>query len=421
LSQRVFPIKTPTACQLKWSWSTLYLNNGVTASCWRTAHSELTPENFNDFHNTPVKIADREAMLRGEWPEKNCGYCRTIEAEGGVSDRIRHLSDPANQVPQELIQDSGATWVEPTVIDVMFSNTCNLGCLYCQPRYSSVINNENAKHGRFHKNGVLLQSHSNTYRDLAPSFWRWFETGFQKLRRLHVLGGEPLIMKEFQDLLDMIHKYPNPECEINIVTNLMISDARLQQYIQTFRDLIQQKKILRIDISASIDCWGPQQEFVRWGLDLDQWQRNFETLLSHRWIKLNISQTITPLTIGTAADLMDRLNQWRQQRPIGHWFSDASPNPDYLKINIFGDRFLPDFERLIERMPQDTDENRLARENMRGLMLKSQSTGPDREQIKNLLIYLDEKDRRRGTNWESLYPWMVPYRALLSTGDHDVV
>ena len=118
---------------------------------------------------------------------------------------------------------------------------------------------------------------------------------------------------------------------------------------------------------------------------------------------------------------MDRLNQWRQQRPIGHWFSDASPNPDYLKINIFGDRFLPDFERLIERMPQDTDENRLARENMRGLMLKSQSTGPDREQIKNLLIYLDEKDRRRGTNWESLYPWMVQYRALLSTGDHDVV
>ena len=52
MSGKYFPIKTKTACQLKWAWSTLYLNNGETKSCHRTGQSELTPENFLNFHNT---------------------------------------------------------------------------------------------------------------------------------------------------------------------------------------------------------------------------------------------------------------------------------------------------------------------------------------------------------------------------------
>lgn len=359
-------------------------------------------------------------MLQGEWPETNCAYCRTIEQEGGVSDRIRHLSIP-DMSPPELEQDATAVTVHPTVIDVMFANTCNLGCLYCSPRLSSTINNENIKHGAFAKGGVILDQHPGTYRDLAPSFWRWFETGFAKLRRLHVLGGEPLLMKEFPELLDNIRKHPNAECDLNIVTNLMVSRPRLEAYIETLRQLVLDRCVRRVDISASIDCWGPQQEYVRWGIDLDHWESNFQLLLQQRWLKLNISQTITPLTIDTAADLVHRLNGWRQLRPVGHWFSDASPNPEYLKINIFGSRFLSQFDNLIAAMPDDTDENRLARENMRGLMLKSQSTGPDCEQIQNLLIYLDEKDRRRGTNWELLYPWLVPYRSLLNEDNNHVV
>ena len=414
-----FPIKTATACQLKWAWSSLYLNIGQTGSCWRTSFSDLTPDNFDQFHNTPIKIKDRQDMLQGKWPENNCGYCREIEAVGGSSDRMLHLSMP-NLVPDRLWEDASATEVHPKVIDVLFNNTCNLGCLYCCAGLSSTINQENAKFGTFQKAGVHLQSAEGTYRSLEASFWRWFETGFPRLSRLHVLGGEPLLMKEFQTLLDYIERFPNPDCEINIVTNLMITESRLRSFIDTFRSLILRHKIRRVDISASIDCWGPQQEYVRWGLNLDQWQKNFLILCQEKWLKLNISQVVTPLTIGTMADLMIRLNEWRLARPIGQYFGDATPSPDYLKINIFGDIFLEDFERTLSVMPEDTDEQRAAKQNMRGLMLRSAATGPAVEQIRDLLFFLDEKDRRRGTDWKDLFPWLTSYTHLIDEDQHVV-
>jgi hypothetical protein len=375
--------------------------------------STITPENFDQFHNTESKITDREAMLRGDWPDTNCGYCRGIEQEGGVSDRMRHLDMPRIS-PPELDADATATQVDPTVIDVLFSNTCNLACLYCSPRLSSSINQENIKHGAFQKLGVRLEPHQNQYRDLAPSFWKWFETGFPKLRRLHVLGGEPLLMREFQELLDRIWQQPNPDCDLNVVTNLMIPRSRLESYVEQWKQLILNERLRRIDVSASIDCWGPEQEYVRWGIDLKQWQENFEYLCQQPWLKLHISQTITPLTLPSMPELLRRLAEWRKQRHIGHWFSDASPNPEYLKINILGgDVFEDRWQEILGLMPQDTDENRLAWANMHGIYLKSRSTGPVPEQIRNLLVYLDEKDRRRGTNWRELFPWLEQFTTYL--------
>ena len=59
-----FPIETKTACQLKWSHSTVFLPTNKTASCHRV-HQDTIPDNF-DFHNTPEKLVAREKMLVGE-------------------------------------------------------------------------------------------------------------------------------------------------------------------------------------------------------------------------------------------------------------------------------------------------------------------------------------------------------------------
>jgi hypothetical protein len=34
----------------------------------------------------------------------------------------------------------------------------------------------------------------------------------------------------------------------------------------------------------------------------------------------------------------------------------------------------------------------------------------DPQEISKLLTYLDEKDRRRNTNWEVLFPWLTEYK-----------
>ena len=412
MAKKIFPIRTATSRQLKWNWSTLYLNSGTTASCHRTSVSDLTSENFNDFHNTPGKIQDREDMLAGRWPEKHCGYCKNIEDQGGISDRIRQLAIP-DLVPPEV--DSGnltATHVTPQIVEVFFSNFCNLGCLYCNPTLSSSIEKENKKFGEFKQDGIDLgwqvELLDRQAKDFIPLFWKWFPEGFPKVKRFHILGGEPLLQKEFDKLLDMIEQYPNKDCELNVVSNLMLPIDRLEHYINKVKNLVAKRKIRRFDISCSIDCWGPEQEYVRYGLDLKQWQRNFERLLKEKWIYLNINQTVSVLTVKTMPALLKLVNEWRKEHKINQFFAGIAPGPEYMKCGIFDDsEWSKSTKEILSLMPYETEQEQLAHTYMKSILKDSRET--DTKQINNLIIYLNEKDKRRNTDWRKVFPWLKAY------------
>jgi hypothetical protein len=46
MTDKFFPINTKTACQLKWAWSTVFLTDGITASCHRVGRHPVSIENF---------------------------------------------------------------------------------------------------------------------------------------------------------------------------------------------------------------------------------------------------------------------------------------------------------------------------------------------------------------------------------------
>ena len=402
MSEKFFPIRTETSCQLKWNWSTIFLNTGTTRSCCRTGESELTAENFQDFHNTPIKLADRTSMLNGEWPKNNCGYCKDIEAVGGASDRTRHLTIPS-LVPIELETNPTAIHIDPTIVEVYFSNACNLGCVYCSAQLSSTIEAEDRKFG-----ALTTENH---FKDLVPYFWDWFSTGFSKVKRLHILGGEPLYQKEFDKLLDMIDQYPNPDCELNIVTNLMVSTERLQAYVDRFKELLVARKIKRVDITCSIDCGGPEQEYVRYGFNWRQWGENFQLLMKQRWLYLTINQTISALTIKTMPEFLEKFAGWRKNRKIGHWFSGIYPGPSYMKAEIFGNlEFVEDAKKVLQLLSRATEEDQIAYDYMAGIFAQILAASPNYNEIAKLIVFLDEKDRRRGTSWPELFPWLERYR-----------
>jgi hypothetical protein len=406
METKFFPIKTNTACQLKWAWSTLYLNSGTTRSCHRTGQSELTADNFFDFHNTPLKLSDRAQMLKGEWPESSCQYCKQIEHRGGISDRMRMLSIP-DLSPPELYDDPTAVNIDPTIVEVYFNNTCNLGCIYCGSYLSSYIEAEDRKFGDFSKGGINIEIKPGNFKDLVPYFWQWFDQGFKKIKRLHVLGGEPFYQKEFDILIEKILENPNLDCELNIVTNLMMPKERLLRYIEKFRAMLVQRSIKRIDITCSIDCWGAEQEYVRWGLKLDQWEQNFQILLEKKWLTLNINQTISPLGIKTMPELIEKLKQWRKIHPVGHYFSGVWPGPDFMKLNVVcNDVFKDDIEKIMDSMPVETDEDLLAKQYMEGILAETAEKQTNFDLFKDLIIFLDEKDRRRNTSWRNIFPWL---------------
>lgn len=406
---KYFPIKTETACQLKWTWSTIHLYEGTTNSCHRVSLSNVEPDNFDAFHNTPKKLADREIMLEGNWPQGGCEYCKNVEDAGGQSDRQFHLQIP-NLTPPELETDSTAINVTPRIVEVYFDNVCNMSCVYCEDRFSSKIQQENINFGDFVSNGVEIKNTAvkhYKHAELTQAFWNWMEKNSTSLRRFHVLGGEPFYQSEFDRCMEFLETHHNPELEFNIVTNLKVTMPKLEKFVERIKNLVLSRRIKRVDITASIDCWGKEQEYIRYGINMEQWQQNFDYIAKQKWIILNINQTITGLGIKSIPSLIKYINQHRKTRPIGHYFM-ACVNRSQLYPGIFGPGFFDeDFKNILAEMHNDSWQHTNARNMMLGLQAEFNSHQRDSNKLSKLKTFLNEIDRRRQLDWSTTFPWLV--------------
>jgi MoaA/NifB/PqqE/SkfB family radical SAM enzyme len=286
------------------------------------------------------------------------------------------------------------------MLEVYFDNTCNLKCLYCGPHFSSLWDAENIKFGdpAFAKSQHM---DSNKQR-----LFEWLKLNRQDLTVFNILGGEPLYQPELEQCLELFEQYPAPELKLQIFTNLNARLPYLQKIIQRIKRLIATECIREFEITASLDCWGASQEYVRFPLNLVEWERNFEYLLSESWINLIINSTVTPLTVKTLPDLLKKINHWSQTRKVYHYQNSVN-GPDYMFIDIFGDIFREDFEQAIALKPSQTPEEIASRNYLIGIAKQSAHGGPRVDDIKKLFDFLNTMDHRRGTHWPTVFPWLV--------------
>jgi len=419
----IFPIKSESACQLKWAWSSVFFNSGSTSSCHRTQKYPIDPEHFDQFHNTPDKITARQKMQQGQWPGAGCEYCRNVEEAGGISDRQSNLNN-ASLIPPELINDSTATSITPTIIEAYFKNTCNMACVYCGPHFSSQWEDENRRFGSDFSSGkafdVRAPQNNSNYDQMVSDFWKYLENEnrYQVLQRYHVLGGEPFLIKELDDSIEFWRTHPNPDLTFSIITNLNIPTPRFEKYIKQFEKLVLGNKIWKLQLTASLDCWGAEQEYVRYGLDLETWQQNFELVLNRPWISVSINSVISALTIKTMPKLLEKINEWntrqtavirgrereRRAEPILHSFNTTNNWVD--DPHAFGSYFSDDMTKILSLMPNNSEDQQRQKNAMSGIAKRLSTGVPNRLQISNLKQYLDQLDRRRSTNWRTHFSWL---------------
>lgn len=429
MTRKIFPINTEPACLLKWSWSTIFFNSGTSASCHRTKKYSIDPNNFSNFHNLPEKIHDRNMMLQGQWPGNGCEYCRDIEQSGGISDRqfqIESQSD-LSQHPPELNKNPQTTKVTPTILEVYFTNTCNMACVYCGPHFSSKWEDENRK---FKSNfnapmdifGVDVSQHNPHYDKMLNDLWAYLETDnrYRTLRRFHLLGGEPFILKELDATIDFWDQHGNMDLVFSIITNLNVPHERFKKYMGRFEKLINEKKIWKIQITASLDAWGPQQEYTRYGLDLALWEKNFEYLIDKQWVTLSINSAISALTVKQMPELIKKINYWNTLRgplvktvdnvfgeAIYHSFNTTGPS-SYDNLYIFGNNvFGREFEEILNLMPVADESQSSTKLQLESVANRLAQSHKDQEKINKLKDYLTILDQRRNTVWQTMFPWLV--------------
>ena len=417
--KKVFPIKQGVACQLKWTWNTVRLLESTSACCHRVSPISLTPETFQNFHNHPTWIDHRNMQLEGKFPQQGCHVCEKVEKSGGMSDRLLHLSE-VDIYPPELDVDPLAVNVTPRILEVFLNNACNLACIYCDESNSSRIQKENKKFGYAvpgveysavddSKNIIRYVIPNNRYQEMLSQFFTYLGNNSDNLRRLNILGGEPFYQKEFHTLINFITERNNPNLILTVFSNLMASRPVLENFVDKMKHSLASRRLRRVVITASIDCFGPEQAYVRYGIELDQWMSNFEYLLSHKWLYVNINNTITSLTIKTLPELLKYINEHRKYRSINHAFSLVDGRP-HLHPEIFGSGFFDDdFEKTILLMPETSQWELNLKSHMKGIQQSLKAGESDYKLQKQLKLYLDEIDRRRSVSWPNTFPWLYKH------------
>jgi hypothetical protein len=426
-----FPVKSGTACLLKWGWSSLYVYTGQSNSCHRTTQSALTASNLHTFHNTPEKLKQRRVMLNGGWPDRGngCEYCRDIEDAGGMSDRLTNLAllrseEGQRLVPIELLRDPKALSVSPTMLEVYFTNVCNMACIYCGPNYSTRWVEENKIYGvqPHHANSVSAASAERLdeeYPAKLQRFWEWLEQHSDSLRMLNVLGGEPFYQSETQATIRFFEAHPNPLLDLKIFSNLKVGPERFRGLIEELRQLHSGRKCRSVGVVASLDCWGPPQEYVRYGINLNDWTENYEYLaLESPWADVSINCTLNALSLHTMGELLRRVRRWNEQRSERYRFAPESrglsvvfnllTGPPFMHAGIFPYGFFDaQFAEVVDLLPRATPWELANVNYMRGIWSAVNAASHEPQLIRSLKSYLDEIDRRRASNWHQVFPWLT--------------
>lgn len=409
MSNQVFPIHNNSACVYKWSWNTFRLYNGTSSSCHRVDPVAVALDNFDNFHNTPEVINDRQKMLTGQWPGRGCEYCQNIENQGGLSDRLYHNNIPGlTPVDFDPVGDQKVT---PRIIEIYLSNTCDLACIYCLPIFSSKNNQELKKYGTY-PIGIMPVKQIDNREQYFTAWLNWLDKNYQNIKFISILGGEPFLQKELWSILEFIKNKQNQNLTVAINTNLNSSTSVVKRFVETCKELIVTKKIKNVQINASLDCWGPQAEFIRKGLDLKQWQENFEYLIHHKWLSITVHQVVTSLSIGTALELQNRIAEYKNQNPkiTQAYLAVDSGYEEIYHPSIFGSTFFKSkLDELLEKYPITTEWDLETRKRLEGLCSMINAQKPDWPRLGKLQDTLDMIDQRRGTDWKMLFPHINQY------------
>lgn len=413
MSAEWFPPKGK-ACLLKWSQVSLYLWENKSSSCHRNKNADV-PDDY-DFHNTAPVLEHRTKMLNNQWPSdgRGCEHCRDQEAHGGLSDRLQWLKADINKryVPQELLNDPSATNVKPTMLSIHFNNKCNLKCVYCGPSLSSAWMKEILKYDESKEWFDDPWTLENSYKERVDKFYGWMEKNYSSLQAFDILGGEPFIQTETFDCIDWMIAHPNPKVDFQIYSNMQVKPELFKRGMEKVRALA--KTCRSVVFTASIDCWGPASEYIRYGLDLKTFEENMTYLVEHcPEVRPNMNWTVSSLSIPYTADLIKKVLEWKKTRFVSVNYNKCIDpvihDPHIMPPGTYA-KYIDEIHELNKLMyiNDEGELNDLSVEYVHGIFNEIENSPAKPEAILNLVKELNKLDSRRDTNWKETFPWLIP-------------
>jgi hypothetical protein len=251
---------------------------------------------------------------------------------------------------------------------------------------------------------IYLEKDNNPY---VEAFLKWWPEIYPKLDTLRITGGEPLLSKHTYKIIDTIIKTPNPNLNLSFNSNLGVD---LKKFIKAVSQIQIGKDVDKIRIFTSNESYGEKSEYVRFGINYQQWLLNIESLLkSLPQINIGIMATYNMLSVSSFTKFLKDLKKIKTK------FGDdrITLSVHYLRDPAFLDiRLLPkDWRHYLEES-FDYLENNFnepeALEKFKQVISYFDTEIEDKEQkIADFRIFIKEYDLRRNLNFSAIFPEYV--------------
>ena len=210
-------------------------HQGVSLCCINPDKHQMTPSEFwySDIRNIALQNMEQDQKVKG------CDRCYKNEEKKTPSSRLFYNSYK-NIASKDL----------PTMLDLDFSNFCNLKCVMCNPTRSSEWAKDLGK-------GV-----SNISKHLIDDLF----TISNDVVQITIQGGEPSIMKEYEYYFKLLdNNRITRNIDLQIITNATNINKKFYTLLEKFKS---------VRLSVSIDAFNRANDYIRWPSKFNQIEKN---------------------------------------------------------------------------------------------------------------------------------------------------
>ena len=238
--------------------------------------ADYKPTNLKEHWNSPYMMDIRKKLMAGE-SIPQCDVCNNSVLSQSTYRQwfTGFLFEKYIDKCFDSTDETGYTTMEPISFDYRVSNLCNFKCRMCGEQLSSTWESEKRQHGHWTpenqpfmvpENKKIIETFQKEV--VEEEFWDAICRGI--VEEIYWVGGEPLMYDIHWRSMDRLSQDDNLR-KVHLRYNSNLSRVRFGKYY--LYDWLPQAKDWTM--CASIDGIGEIGEYIRTGLNWEQWDKNF--------------------------------------------------------------------------------------------------------------------------------------------------
>ena len=236
-----------------------------------------------------------------------------------------------------------------------------------------------------------------------------------------ITGGEPLLSRHTFKVLGWLQKNPQKNLELSINSNLGVPQKQFDKFIKLLKPIIEGGNIKGHMLHTSLDTWGEQAKYIRYGLDLDIFQKYIDCYLEEiSNSSLAIMCTFNALSVVGFRSFLEWILSMRKKNKANHCrvLLDIPhlQSPEFFSCKILTPDFYPIIENHISFMEKNTDENKgfqIAEIQKLERILNWMKANKDCKNLeqhrRDFYLFFTQYDQRRKTNFLEVFPEMKDF------------